>query len=108
VTGRCRCTATNNCPPRFGKGSAAFIARQNIARFVQTSRIDVDYLTTLSADAVPTLQSLPEPYRSCALTAINNELAEDRPDAWPEWNLGRSTARAELHDHPTAWVSCPP
>ncbi len=89
----------------------AFIARQNIASFVETGRIDVAYLGRLSADAVPTLQSLPEPYRSCALAAIDKELAGGRPEAWLEWNLGRSTARAQLHDDPPARVSsvsCPP
>jgi hypothetical protein len=85
----------------------AFIARRNVARFVETGRIDVDYLRTLSADAVPALQSLPEPYRSCALAAINDELAGGRPEAWFEWNLGRRTARAQLHDRPPISVSCP-
>lgn len=89
----------------------AFIAQQNVARFLETDRIDVDYLRTLSADAVPALQSLPEPYRSCALAAINNELAIGRPEAWLEWNLGRSTARAQRHKHspaPISSASCPP
>jgi hypothetical protein len=86
----------------------AFIARQNVARFVETGRIDVDYLRTLSADAVPALQSLPEPYRSCALAATSNELTGGRPEAWIEWNLGRGIARAQLHDRPAASVSCPP
>ncbi len=88
----------------------AFIARQNVARWVQTGRIDVDYLGSLSADAVPALQSLPEPYRSCVLAAINHELADGRPDAWFEWNLGRGTARSQLHDRPAAlesWPFCP-
>lgn len=85
----------------------AFIARQNVARFAETGRIDVDYLATLSADAVPALQALPAPYRSCALTTINNKLAGDRPEAWLEWNLGRSSARAQLHQSPPAAVSCP-
>jgi Domain of unknown function (DUF4173) len=86
----------------------AFIARQNVARLVETGRIDVDYLSTLSADAVPALQSLPEPYRSCALAAISNELAGSRPEAWFEWNLGRDTARTQLRDHPVASAPCPP
>jgi hypothetical protein len=85
----------------------AFIAQQNVARFVETGRIDVYYLRTLSADAVPALQSLPEPYRSCALGAINNKLAGGRPEAWFEWNLGRGTARAQLHDRPVAPAICP-
>lgn len=86
----------------------AFIAQQNVARFVKTGRIDVDYLRTLSADAVPALQSLPEPYRSCALTAINHELAGSRPEAWFEWNLSRNTARTQLRDHPVVSAPCPP
>jgi len=86
----------------------AFIARHNIARFAQTGRIDVDYLSTLSADAVPALQSLPEPYRSCVLDAINDELAGGRPDTWFQWNLGRSKARTQLHQRPSAPLSCPP
>jgi len=85
----------------------AFIARHNVAQFVDTGRIDVDYLKTLSDDAVPALQSLPEPYRSCALSAISNELAGGRPEVWFEWNLDRRTARAQLHDRPAASVHLP-
>jgi hypothetical protein len=86
----------------------ALIARQNVARFLETGRIDAGYLNTLSADAVPPLQSLPEPYRSCALATINKELAGGRPEAWLEWNLGRSTARAQLHDRPAVPFLCLP
>jgi len=86
----------------------AFIARQNVARFVHDKTIDVNYLSTLSADAVPALQTLPEPYRSCALSDINDRLTAGRPDAWFEWNLGRVTARAQLHGRPPALNSCPP
>ncbi len=86
----------------------AFIAQQNIARFAGTGRIDIHYLRTLSADAVPALQSLPEPYRSCALAAVDEELAHSRPETWPGWNLGRSIAKAHLHARPAASVSCPP
>jgi hypothetical protein len=88
-----------------------FIARQNIARYAETGRIDVDYLKTLSPDAVPALHTLPEPHRSCALAAIKTQLATSRPETWLEWNLGRGTARAQLHDHPPASASpltCPP
>ncbi|MEU1752669.1 DUF4173 domain-containing protein [Micromonospora matsumotoense] len=83
----------------------AFIAQQNVNR-LEKHGIDVYYLSTLSADAVPALQKLPEPYRSCALAAITNELTggsapssgSNRRDAWQEWNLGRATARARLDD----------
>jgi hypothetical protein len=83
----------------------AFIARQNTARYLETGRIDIDYLTTLSADAVPELQSLPEPHRSCALATINNKLANSRRETWLEWNLGRHKARAQLHPTRGARIS---
>lgn len=91
----------------------AFIAQQNVNRLAKTHGIDVSYLSTLSADAVPALLQLPEPYRSCALAAIANQLTSgsapssgyNRPDTWPEWNLGRATARAHLRD--VALGPCP-
>ena len=73
-----------------------FIADQNVTRYQQTGRIDVDYLRDLSPDAVPALNRLPEPLRTCALVGIADDLAESGPDAWNEWNLGRSQARREL------------
>lgn len=88
----------------------ALIAQQNVARFVATDRIDVHYLGTLSADAVPALQTLREPYRSCALATISDELATGQPGAWLEWNLGRSTAHAQLRSRPpdpVFAVTCP-
>jgi hypothetical protein len=85
----------------------AFIAQQNVARFLETGRIDTNYLSTLSADAVPALQALPEPYRSCALASITNKLADARPEAWFDWNLGRRTAQAQLHARPAVPISCP-
>lgn len=83
----------------------AFIAEQNVNR-AEKHGIDLYYLSTLSADAVPALQKLPEPYRSCALAVIADELnggsapssGSHGRDAWQEWNLGRATARAHLDD----------
>ena len=86
----------------------AFIAQQNVARFSSTGRIDVYYLRTLSADAVPALRMLPEPYRSCALATISNRQGDARPDTWFEWNLDRRTARAYLREHPATSIICPP
>lgn len=85
----------------------AFIARQNVARFAETGRIDLGYLRTLSADAVPALESLPEPYRSCALIAVGNDLAGGWSEPWFEWNLGRGTARVQLRNHPPVPGPCP-
>ncbi|MFC4018604.1 DUF4153 domain-containing protein [Micromonospora sp. GCM10011542] len=70
-----------------------FIAERNIDRYQQSERLDVGYLSGLSADAVPALDRLPEPMRSCAL----REIAADLPtDGWWAANAGRAQARAVL------------
>lgn len=71
-----------------------YAARRNIARFEETSKIDIWYVRGLSADATPALVTLPDPLRRCALSWIATELAE--PDPWYAWNLGRARARAVL------------
>ncbi|GAA4579369.1 hypothetical protein GCM10023194_04890 [Planotetraspora phitsanulokensis] len=70
-------------------------------------RLDHDYLGDLGAEAVPTLDRLPEPTRSCVLRDVVsvNHLAE--PDAWNGWNLARAQARDVLAKRPLAAVSCP-
>ncbi|MHA6784586.1 DUF4153 domain-containing protein [Pseudonocardia saturnea] len=71
-----------------------FVAEQNVARYAETGRIDVEYLTELSADAVPVLAGLPEPLRSCALGPI---AARTTPVGdWRSANLGRAQAREVL------------
>lgn len=81
----------------------AMIAEHNIARYQATGRIDVAYLQRLSADAVPALDRLPEPLRTCVLSA------QDRPDDdWLSWNLGRARAATILAERPAAGPrSCP-
>lgn len=72
----------------------AYIARHNVERFADTGKIDTGYLSRLSTDAVPELDRLPEPTRSCAL-------ADYRPvDTWTEWNTSRSRAEHILDAHP--------
>lgn len=68
------------------------IAERNIDRFQRGGGIDVGYLAGLSADAVPAFDRLPEPQRGCALRRIAAELRRE-PDAWYEYNWGRSIAR---------------
>ncbi|GAA4570399.1 DUF4153 domain-containing protein [Planotetraspora kaengkrachanensis] len=70
-------------------------------------RLDHDYLGDLGAEAVPTLDRLPEPVRSCVLRDVvsANDLSE--PDAWNGWNLARTQARDVLAKRPLAAVSCP-
>jgi Domain of unknown function (DUF4173) len=82
------------------------IAERNVDRWQRIDRLDVEYLSRLSADAVPTLDRLPEPLRSCALRDIAAELPTD---GWRETNVARAQARAALGaDRATvAATSCP-
>ncbi|MET9885888.1 DUF4173 domain-containing protein [Streptomyces sp. NPDC006430] len=99
--------------PRAFAGSAAaavlafgllspdgLVAEKNVARFQQADKIDLAYFQSLSADAVPALDRLPEPQRSCALRAINNELSEDGRLPWYAMSLGEYRARQILRDRP--------
>nr|WP_296779873.1 DUF4173 domain-containing protein [Rhodococcus sp. (in: high G+C Gram-positive bacteria)] len=73
----------------------AYIAGHNVERFEDTGKIDIDYLSQLSADAAPELDRLPEPYRSCALHATNTPGTHDDGDRqWFEYNVAESRARA--------------
>lgn len=85
-----------------------FIADRNIDRYQTTGRIDIAYLSGLSADAVPALNRLPNHLRNCALANLAEDLAN--PDGWRGWNLARSRARDLLAaDPPTPpGQSCPP
>ncbi len=74
----------------------AYIAQRNVERFERTGRIDWVYLRWLSADSVPVLDRLPEPYRSCAL----NGIAPVPEDDLLGWNLGRARAHAVLRARP--------
>jgi hypothetical protein len=69
----------------------AWIARHNIDRFQATGKVDVRFLSTLSADAVPELMRLPGDVRACVLPSgsVNH-------DDWLAWNLGRDRARTAL------------
>ncbi|MEU8386572.1 DUF4173 domain-containing protein [Micromonospora sp. NPDC048842] len=75
------------------------IADRNVDRYLETGRLDVSYLSGLSADAVPALNRLPEPMRSCALGQIAAELPRD--GFWAA-NLGRERARRVLDTTPVS------
>jgi hypothetical protein len=70
------------------------IADRNIDRYEATRKIDIYYLGELSADAVPAIDRLPEPLRSCALRQIQRRMNTEN-DAWYEFNRGRQAARGE-------------
>ncbi|MFU8853853.1 DUF4153 domain-containing protein [Micromonospora sp. SL1-18] len=73
------------------------IVDRNVDRWQRVDRLDVAYLSQLSADAVPALDRLPEPMRSCALREIAARLTED---GWRAANVGRAQARAVLGPDP--------
>jgi hypothetical protein len=77
-----------------------FIADRNVARYQDTGRIDVAYLSGLSADAVPALDRLPAPLRACALGDVARDLAEEHD--WRSWNIGADRARHALGGQATA------
>lgn len=74
----------------------ALVAERNVARFEQTGKLDVDYLTGLSAGAVPVLDQLPEPLRSCALAGY----VPGGDDGLASLNLDRARADAILTARP--------
>ncbi|WP_410810703.1 DUF4153 domain-containing protein [Micromonospora sp. 067-2] len=82
------------------------IADRNVDRYLRTGRLDVSYVSGLSADAVPALARLPEPMRACALGQIAAELPRD--GLWGA-NLGRQRARRDLATMPTTaeLTDCP-
>jgi hypothetical protein len=70
------------------------IAKRNVDRWRATGDLDVAYLRGLSADAVPTLETLPEPLRTEVLTPFETHLTKDEP--WMSANYGRHRARQAL------------
>jgi hypothetical protein len=68
------------------------IADRNIDRFQQTGLLDVDYLSTLSADIDPALHRLPDPVRACVTAGPSDR------DPWYLFNLSRSRADRPVGD----------
>ncbi|MBP2705896.1 DUF4173 domain-containing protein [Microbispora sp. RL4-1S] len=62
--------------------------------------LDRAYLTWLSAEAVPMLDRLPEPTRTCILRDVVTRTRLNVPDGWSGWNLARARARALLDRRP--------
>ncbi|MFD3806699.1 DUF4173 domain-containing protein [Streptomyces sp. NPDC058611] len=76
------------------------VAERNAARFQQDGKIDLAYFQSLSADAVPALDGLPEPQRSCALRGIADGLARSGESPWYATSLGEQRARRILRERP--------
>ncbi|MEV7774076.1 DUF4153 domain-containing protein [Kitasatospora sp. NPDC086791] len=87
-------------------GPDAIVADQNVGRYERalrtdphTASIDLRNVRLLSADAVPALDRLPEPQRSCALELIGQDLdRESKP--WYATNLAAARARQVLAERP--------
>ncbi|MFJ8045347.1 DUF4153 domain-containing protein [Kitasatospora sp. NPDC096147] len=77
----------------------ALIAEQNVTRFERLDTIDLAYLSSLSADAVPALDRLTGERRTCALQAIAVSL-EGRPTPWYAASLSEGRARELLRERP--------
>ncbi|MFD8794560.1 DUF4153 domain-containing protein [Streptomyces vinaceus] len=76
------------------------VAGTNVARFERTAKLDLAYVQDLSADAVPALDRLPEPRRSCALRGINDDLSRRGRVPWYAISLGEYRARQILRERP--------
>jgi len=85
------------------------IAERNVQRYEETGKFDLDYAGDLSADAVPALDKLEEPLRSCALRSIAQDLGED-DDPWYATSWGQARARRIIEDRPLSkaadWTAC--
>ncbi|WP_319943583.1 DUF4153 domain-containing protein [Nocardia aurantia] len=53
--------------------------------------LDIHYLSTLSPDALPAVERLPEPQRGRIAAAIRADMGDE--DNWQGWNRSRSAAR---------------
>jgi hypothetical protein len=86
-----------------------FIAAENVDWYTRTGTIDLSYLELLSVDAVPALDRLPEPQRSCALTWILGYEPSRPTGGLRAWTLDGHVAERVVADRPyTTGYSCPP
>jgi hypothetical protein len=83
------------------------VARRNVERHAATGKLDVDYVATLSADAVPALDRLPEPVRSCALS-LHADRLDESSGGWGAANVARARARDILTARPATSCAYPP
>ncbi|MER7581293.1 DUF4173 domain-containing protein [Kitasatospora sp. NPDC097691] len=86
-------------------GPDAIVANQNVSRYERalrtdplTATIDLRNVRTLSADAVPALDRLPEPQRSCSLQLIQLAVRDGKP--WYATDLAAARARQILAERP--------
>ncbi|HZM80813.1 MAG TPA: DUF4173 domain-containing protein [Candidatus Limnocylindrales bacterium] len=70
------------------------VAQTVIGRWQHDGHLDAPYLASLSLDALPALDTLPEPKRWCIAGAIIRSQRSHMTsgDAWNEWNASREAA----------------
>lgn len=84
----------------------AQIAEEAVERFQASGDIDLYYLSSLSADAVPQLLRLPDDVAACVLDPHLALLVSN--DSWGGWNAARDEARAALAEQaPTSSSTFP-
>ncbi|MFE7841235.1 DUF4153 domain-containing protein [Streptomyces sp. NPDC057474] len=87
----------------FGLASPdTLIAERNVERYETTGRFDLQYARGLSADAVPALDRLKEPMRSCALRDIDADLEDRANIPWFATSWGETEARRILEERPVS------
>lgn len=79
------------------------IAKNNIARYHETGRIDIDYLSELSYDAVPVIMELMKD--KAVATPLSYRLQDKREElhevkSWQSFNLSKARAKAWLDAQP--------
>jgi len=75
----------------------AVVARTVIDRYRFDGHLDGNTLMGLSSDAIPALDTLPDPWRSCILRAYQ---PPSTVDDWRAWNYGRSSGWSAWHRQP--------
>ncbi len=76
----------------------AMIAEHNVQRYTADGKLDQTYLEGLSVDAVPALDRLEEPLRSCLLAEFTDELDDGTP--WYATSWSEREARGILAERP--------
>lgn len=89
-----------------------YIAQQNINRFevkradpAYLKQFDLGYLQFLTTDAINELMQLEEPYKSCALLRIKQQL-DDMPEQWYSYNVSRAHARNVIANYRVDEAGC--
>jgi hypothetical protein len=80
----------------------AVVARTVIGRYHHDGHLDGGVLISLSDDAIPAIETLPEPWRSCVL--LERDEKPSTVDSWYATNLSRDTGRAVLRARPAKAV----